>query len=304
LWLSPEHHLCSWVLSVQTARQHFSSTALFTDKAGAHLLVDQLGLEFDEVSTELDALARYDAKCWALGKVWTYRAQTEPFVHVDSDAFLWKPLPKSLTSAAVLAQFPDEFILGASYYQPEEFEQSLCAAGEIWLPAEWVWYRSSKKAQRGDSCGIFGGNRIDFIQHYANQGIRLIEHPDNRKGLPMLAAKTERNLLFEQYLLAACIDYHRQHRDSPFHDIEISYLFDSLNSAFDEDQAQQVGYTHLVASAKRNPDLALRLESRVKRDYPDYYERCLNPPARTRGSKKIVRRRSSLSSAGFPIPQR
>lgn len=284
LWLRPEDHLLAWVLSVQTARQHFSRTALVTDTAGAHLLVDQLGLEFDEVSTELDQLARHDTKLWALGKVWAYRAQTKPFIHLDSDVFLWKPLPETLTAAPVFAQSPDIFVTGASYYKPEVLERALAAGGKIWLPAEWVWYRHAA-VQRGESCGIFGGNRVDFIQHYASQALQLVEHPDNKRGWAMIEDRVEHNILFEQYLLAACIEYHRQHPDSPFQDISIEYLFDSLESAFDDNRAVRAGYTHLIGTAKRNPELLARLAARVKQDYPEYYKRCLDPQTEKPKSK-------------------
>lgn len=275
LWRKREHYFLSWILSVQTARKHFPSTALFTDDEGARLLVDQLGLEFDEVSTGLNALSEHEPKFWALGKVWTYRAQTEAFVHLDSDVFLWKPLPESLITAPLLAQNPDFFFRGASYYRPEGLERSLSLAENLWLPVEWVWYRSTHSFQRGESCGIFGGADLDFIRHYANQAIKLVEHPDNKHGWTMIEKGTEPNILFEQYLLAACIVYHQRHHHSPYHNIQIRYLFDSLDEAFDEDRAEQAGFTHLISSAKRNLHFGLRIEHRVKRDYPDLYERCM-----------------------------
>lgn len=275
LWTRPIHHLFSWVISLETARRHYPRTALFTDDDGARLLVDALGLQFDEVSTDLNALSRHDPEWWALGKVWTYRAQTEPFIHLDSDVFLWDSLPQGLASAPLFVQCPDFFVSGASYYQPEVLESAVSGGGEIWLPAEWVWFRSGGSPQRGESCGIFGGHRLDFIQHYTAQAIKLLEHPDNQAGWSLMEDKISHNILFEQYLLAACVDYHRQVANSPFRDIEIKYLFDSLDEALESDHATRLGYTHLVGSAKRNPRIARRLEQRVEQDYPDYYERCL-----------------------------
>lgn len=275
LWRRPEHYFLSWILSVQTARKYFPKTALFTDDEGARLLVDRLGLEFDEVSTGLNALSEHDPKFWALGKVWTYRVQNEPFVHLDSDVFLWKPLPESLTSAPLLAQCPDYFVARASYYRPEDLERLISLTEKIWLPAEWVWYRSASSSQRGESCGIFGGNRLDFIQYYAAQAIKLVEHPDNKRGWGTIDKTFEPNILFEQYLLAACIVYHQRHSNSPYHDIDIRYLFDSWGEAFDPDRAEQVGYTHLISSAKQNAEFGMRIEQRVKRDYPTFYERCM-----------------------------
>ena len=109
IWISEKHHLLAWILSVETAKKHYSETALFTDSQGARILVEQLGLEFTQVSTELDALENCDPSFWALGKVYTYRAQTEPFIHIDSDVFLWKPLSSDINSAPLIAQNPECF---------------------------------------------------------------------------------------------------------------------------------------------------------------------------------------------------
>jgi len=61
---------------------------LVTDTEGARLLVDKLGLRFTTVMTTLTALDDADPEWWVLGKLWAYRAQTEPFVHLDNDVFL------------------------------------------------------------------------------------------------------------------------------------------------------------------------------------------------------------------------
>jgi len=275
VWASVRHHLFAWILSVETARRHAGPLALYTDDAGARLLIDGLGLAFDEVHTSLNALGDCDPDWWALGKLHAYRAQTEPFLHLDSDVFLWKPLPARLASAPVLAQNPEFFTEGQSYYHPEVFEAALTGNRGAWLPPEWRWYRAGGAGQRGECCGIFGGTRTDFIGHYADQAIRLIEHPANRRALRQVDDKIGHNILFEQYLLSACVDYHRAHHDSAFRDIAIDYVFASLDDAFNPDVAAEVGYTHLIADAKRNPDVAARLESRVRRDYPALYDRAL-----------------------------
>src|SRR5215831_11437259 len=95
-WKSGYHHLLSWVLSTQVARRHFPSTALYTDDAGKEILVGEIGLEFEQVSTCLNELTDHDPEFWCLGKILAYSRQEEPFVHLDNDVFLWNPLPDSL----------------------------------------------------------------------------------------------------------------------------------------------------------------------------------------------------------------
>jgi hypothetical protein len=271
-WTSALCHLFSWVVSVETARRHYPRTTLFTDDQGARTLIDGLGLEFDSVSTELNALAAHDPDWWVLGKLYAYRAMTEPFVHVDSDVFLWQPLPERLTSAPVFAQNPEPF--GSTfYYRPDALESALRAGAGGWLPPEWTWYRSVGTEQRGECCGIVGGTRVDFIRHYARTGIRLVEEPANQPAWAVLGPKHGHCVLIEQYLLAACLDYHRSTPGSPYRDVSITYLFDTVGAAFDEREAERVGFTHLMG-AKRDGELARRLEARVQRDHPVYYERC------------------------------
>jgi hypothetical protein len=55
----------------------------------------------------------------------------------------------------------------------------------------------------------------------------------------------------------------------------VEHLFDSTAAAYESKDAQQLGYTHLIAGAKANPVLANRLEARVRRDYPAHYRRII-----------------------------
>jgi hypothetical protein len=276
------------VLSLETAKKHYPKTALFTDSLGAQILLDKLELEFDQISTELDALDNHDPEWWALGKVYTYRAQTEPFLHIDSDVFLWNSLSESMVSAPLLAQNPEYFLPGTSWYKPEQFEAAIRRVNG-WLPEEWTWYRSQSLLQKAVCCGIFGGNHIDFIRYYSNLAIRLVEHLPNQAAWELLDNATERNILFEQYFLGCCIEYHRNRPDSPFKNIDIQYLFSSLDDALIPENAARVGFTHLIASAKRKRTIAENLEKRVRRDYPQHYERCiryLEPTFRSLKQKK------------------
>lgn len=288
VWASPRHHLLSWVLSVRQAMLHYRPAVLYTDDAGARMLVDALGLEFDEVHTTLNALAHQDPEWWALGKLHAYRAQTKPFIHIDNDVFLWQPLPARLEAAAVFAQNPEPFVPGESYYQPEVLEDALGLGADGWVPREWKWFRESGLPQRADCCGIFGGRHLSFIQHYADQAIHFVQRAENQAAWAKVSDKVSHNILFEQYLLSACIEHHNAHREAGRGEIEIGYLFPSMEAAFDPATAARVGYTHLVAGAKRDPHLAARLEARVARDHPTYFERCKDGAGRPRRVPDVI----------------
>jgi hypothetical protein len=168
-WPSERHHLFAWVLYVETARRHYPDTWLVTNDGGASVLVDQLGLPFTHVSTTLNALAHHDPEWWALDKIYAYRMQEQPFVHIDSDVFLWKPLPERLERADVFAQNPEPLSWNTSY-DPERLEHAIQGTAGGWLPDEWQWYRRARD-RRAECCGIFGGNRIDFINRFAEASI-------------------------------------------------------------------------------------------------------------------------------------
>ena len=262
-WFSELHHLLSWILSVQTARQHFAETALYTDDEGAALLVDGLGLPFTEVSTALNALHDQDPDWWMLGKLHAYRMQRMPFAHLDSDTYLWKPFPERVTLASVFAQSPEGADPGGSGYNPDLCEALIRSRGDGWIPLEWTWYRTQGSAQMAACCGVLGGNDLDFFQKYAGFVIQILEGPLNRHAFSTLADKRMHNPLFEQYLICACAAYHG---------VPIEYLFESYEQAIE--QAAQAGYTHVIASAKSNPAIARRLEERVAREFPEMYETC------------------------------
>jgi len=272
-WYHELHHWLAWGLSVYSARQHYPQTRLVTDDEGARILIDELQLPFTHVSTALNGIARENPDWWALGKIEAYRRQEAAFVHIDTDVFLWKRLAIGLEQADIFAQNPEPIIPGASCYRPEELECAVWWPRRGWLPREWLWYRSSASL-RAQCCGIFGGRRVDFIQHYADTAKRLVADRRNR-ALRIRQGKTGQMLLLEQYLLSACLEYHRVRKRSPFCGIEIRYLFENWEDVFRRERATEAGFTHLAAGAKSNLRVAGHLERRVREDLPGHYERCI-----------------------------
>jgi hypothetical protein len=269
-WARPVDHLLSWVISVQAASRHYPDTLLITDSPGRRLLVDQLGLPFAGVSTELDRLAGQDRGWWMLGKLVAYSLQTAPFVHIDSDVFLWKPLPAYLGAAPVLTQNPEYH--QKSQYGIEEIDAAV-RAGDGRLPAEWEWACSLDHVVRVENCGILGGQDAAFLRHYALAALALVGGERNEAALRRLAVGFWHNCAVEQFLLAACIGFHGRWPDSPYRDVRVAHLFPSWTEANDPNYSARVGYTHLMGG-KRIPEAGQRLADRVRRDWPDFYRRC------------------------------
>lgn len=273
-WLSQKHHLLSWILSVKTAEKQFSELSLYTDEIGADLLTRKIGLNFSHISCNLNDLHKYDSDWWVLGKLYTYREQKEPFIHIDNDAFIWNNLPDKMLNASILAQNPDYFIVGESkYYRPDIFENIINCSTNGWLPEEWLWSRRIfGNYQVGVGCGIFGGNNIDFINYYSDLAIKLIMHDGNIDAFSKIENKKDFSILIEQYLLSACIDFNN-HSSRNFDNLTVEYLFNFFEDCFFN--AKKVGYTHLVGSAKKNRLICKKLENRVQKDFPDLYNNCI-----------------------------
>ncbi len=274
-WPSPLHHMLAWGLSVRLARKHFSETALVTDTPGKALLVDSLGLSFTHVSTALDELRHCNPGWWSLGKIVAYRMQERPFVHLDTDVFLWKPLPASMLAASVFAQCPEEHPPLDEWWGPGNVERAFAEHG-LTLPAEWEWARSrSVHSFREANCGIIGANRVDFVQYYASLAIDLMTSPEYAPAWNTFPDLSGYMMILEQFLLDACFEFHRSHPQSPFRGMYMRYLFPSFGDAYNREAAARAGFTHLLGDAKLDPHVASRLEKRCEQEDLSFYRHCV-----------------------------
>jgi hypothetical protein len=272
-WPTPAHYLMSCVLSVETARSHFKRTRLVTDSAGAKMLVDGVGLEFDDVRLDLSEIEEFDPTWQVFGKIQAYRTQHEPFVHIDNDVYLWTGLPERLMSADVLAQNPEHFTDASDYYQLGELEE-IRRYPYGWLPKEAEWCRSLHGYhQRSLNTGIYGGHRVDFIRYCAELAFEMVEHPGNRDAITRIEDKYRFAGMLEMFLPAACLEYHTARPHSPFRTIKTETLFDSAEDAYRD--GEEKSYTHMIGGSKGKLVYARKLESRVRSHYPRHYERCV-----------------------------
>jgi len=273
IWCKPLHHLLAWGLSLQAASRHYPDTVLITDRPGKRLLVDQLGLPFTQVSTELERLEHADPGWWALGKLVAYSLQDRPFIHLDSDVFLWKQLPRHLLDAPVFTQNPEGFADQDSHYRPQDIEWAF-AQRALKLPMEWEWARSSRSHFPAENCGILGGSQVQFLRYYARTAVDLVLRPENAAAWSRLQDKRGYSMVLEQFFLSACAEFHRAQPGSAYPGVRIGHLFPSGKNAFDPNDAARIGYTHLIGGSKSHPAVGRRLEERVRRENPAFFRRC------------------------------
>lgn len=193
-WLRPEYNLMSWTLSCLSLREHYDEVALYTDERGKHVLIDLLHLPYTEVHVVYD-----DELClpqhWAYAKVKTYSLQTRPFLHVDGDVFLPKPIPEDLSVAPLIAQNRE---IGTAYYKG--MMDKVLSYSDIILP-DYI-----KKSLQDDSIlsynmGLFGGTDVIFIQRYCEEVFRFMEE-NHMNDTNYKHSEVWCNILFEQIFLA------------------------------------------------------------------------------------------------------
>lgn len=76
-------------LSVILAKKHYDKVVLYTT-ANIAKIVKEIGLPYDEINDKL--LEGIETRTFSIPKLIVYAAQTEPFIHLDIDAFIFKKI--------------------------------------------------------------------------------------------------------------------------------------------------------------------------------------------------------------------
>ncbi|MCD8029667.1 MAG: hypothetical protein LUF85_02210 [Bacteroides sp.] len=192
-WSHQAFYLMSWALSCLKLKEFYDSVELYTDKKGKELLIDTLQLPYDKVHVVLDDLNEYNPTLWALGKVYTYSLQKEPFLHVDGDVYIWDKFPDSFAQAPLIAQNKEE-----NYEHNILYAKQLVANGFEFEP--YLNPRYDPDIIEANA-GILGGNDIDFFQLYTNKVFEFIATNKERIESRGQHADGYINTIFEQYFL-------------------------------------------------------------------------------------------------------
>jgi hypothetical protein len=267
-WLRPELHLLSWAYSCLQLKKEYHEVELITDEAGKALLVDAMRLPYSSVSTSLEQIGHCDPDLWALGKLHAFARQTQPFLHVDGDVFIWGRFPQRIEKATLAAQNEE---CNFSFYKTvlEQLTELDC-----YLPdAIWKNYESGNGINAYNA-GIIGGSRVDFFREFVKEAHVFIER--NSKKLALLPAG-QLNAFYEQHLfysLARQRGYTVECYTSTKDKAIINRKFKGLQEFKGAPEAGS--YIHLFGDdAKKNEAICTELERRMKLFYPVYYSRAL-----------------------------
>ena len=236
-WNNAQDHCLAWQMSSHLLRRHFDDVVLVTDDFGQEYL-KPLDLPFTTVRLDLNDLDPALAPYWSLGKLKAYSIQDKPFVHVDTDAFMFKPLPERVLNAPLCVQLPEKFSRGKppGFYRLDEM------LAKVKLPAN-VRRVATRRIQYAACCGLYGGNDLATIRaHYDLVQECLRVDASGWASLDSFVAL----LIMEQWMLGVVIQDRRTF---------VEYLYPTCSGPrgmLDAMQEDTVGFVHLWAERKRN----------------------------------------------------
>jgi hypothetical protein len=266
---SEESLIECFALSLHHSKKWFKEVHLITDLKGK-ALIDKYGLEFDYVTTELEeALADIDKKNWALGKIYACKIQEKPFIHIDNDVILFKPLPQSFLRAEAGFQNHENHIWHRFYGPMIDFDRD-----NYKTPAIWYNFPSNEDG-KSYNCGIIAFNRIEVIQEWWDEALKHAMYIDEIGGYPKDTISIS-SLIFEQHFIAS-ICKHYSIRACMLTDFYSSEKHNATH--IDDELAEKLGYTHLISTTKREKHIEEKVKKAVevlgiKINYPEPTELC------------------------------
>lgn len=262
-WLCEKHHAISWAFSLSLLRKYHNKNkiSLFTDTAGAGWLVNQVGLEYDEVNTSLDQLNHYDHTLWAIGKLYTYSHQDNPFLHVDGDVFTWQSLFPFLKKGNLLVQ---SFEIGHEVYRT-----ILKDAAAIGIKFPEIFSEITANLQHvAVNAGVMGGTDIEFFKNYCRFAFDFIDQ--NHDKIATSEKKGGYNIIFEQLFIAllAIRRYGSLEAIDTLVTPEVGQV--AGLTAFGQVPAE-VKYIHILGMTKTMPAISNHMEFRFAYEFPKLY---------------------------------
>ncbi|MEM9446883.1 MAG: DUF6734 family protein, partial [Verrucomicrobiota bacterium] len=262
-WLRLDYFWMSWTLSCLKLKSLYDQVELFTDESGAELLIDKLNLPYTKVTIALNEVDHYHEDLWAVGKLYTYGLQNEPFLHVDGDIFLWSRFDFPIVDAPFVTQSLDDNL---SFYHPilNQVEEHFS-----YTPKYIKQQRDKSDKILACNAGIFGGSNLEFIQAFAKEAFKFIH--ENTSALSRINVGYF-NCIYEQYL-SYCMAI-----DSG---IEPTFALDYIphnegNIASLIGVPAKTAYVHPTNLAKKDHKICDQIEIRLKMEYPEWYETVRN----------------------------
>ncbi len=106
-WIYDINNLRCWLLSFLLVRDVYDNVDLYTDSIG-YVLAKRLKLPYNNIYLD-DDINKFSGKTFSVPKLITFSKQTDPFLHIDHDTFIFKHLGK--INEKIVVAHPDVSIL-------------------------------------------------------------------------------------------------------------------------------------------------------------------------------------------------
>ncbi len=259
-WHSYKFNWISWALSCHQLVKYHKDVELYTDKFGYEILIEQLKLPYTKVHVVLDELNNYQQDLWAIAKIKTFQLQTEPFIHVDGDVFVWESLTDKFEKSNLVTQ---NLEVTTDYYR-QGWKKILPYLD--FLPKEMNDFNQNKN-NYAYNMGIIGGTNINFINEYTKKSIEFVNK--NKNSWNQIKSFNF-NIFFEQVLFYELSKQQNQKVDVLIQDTPND---DGYVGFGDFDKVPIKKYLHLLGSYKINLIICSAMETYTMRNYPDTYSK-------------------------------
>ncbi len=259
-WLNEKYYYYSIALSCLKFKEFYNEVELFTDSNGIKILKDTLNISYTKYHNTLDSLNHLDENLWALPKLHTYSIQEKPFLHADTDVFIWEKFnPKIVDSPIFCQNIEDNYPI---------YNQTLDEILRIldWIPTEIINGIYKHRKVLAFNAGVIGGTNLDFYKNLHSKALKMIsknQHLFEKIDVGML------NMIYEQLLGYAIADKK---------DIQINPLFDNIDSNFTELTNIHLAsfhskYVHAIGYAKKSLYACEQIEALLMYEFPEEYDK-------------------------------
>jgi len=265
-WPVRKYNYFSLALSCLQLASYYPDLELVTDDFGENLLIHKLQLPYKSVRSELNKLDDYHSGLWALGKIYSYSIQDGPFLHVDSDLFIFREFDRNIGSARLVAQNKETGILEYT----NAFRQ-VCRDFS-YIPDV---FRASMNAPVLSCCnaGIMGGTDIGFFKDFASEVFAFLD-----RSPELVDSRLARydpgnfNIVIEQMLFFLLAENKG---------IPIEYLFPGVSAippylGHFHSVERNRGVVHALSHYKREEVVFRLVERNLEVKYPEFHRRILH----------------------------
>lgn len=259
---SPEVHWLSVAYSCLQLRKYHpdQSLILYGNESVIDLFINHFQLPYTDY-VELKETCGVKSKLYAWPKIETYSKQTEPFIHIDNDVFIWEPLPERLFSANLIAQHKE---LDSGFYM-RIFRH--IQEHNIKLP-DFVDDCIDSTHVQAYNAGLFGGQDLDFFSKYLKEIKRFIS--DNEDQINTMPEHFLMNVVYEQWIFAGMVKKLHLEVETYYKDVVVDFKM-PVSETMAAIQSPYSKYLHLM-NHKRNKACNLMIQRNMYKEYPDYYK--------------------------------